>query len=787
MDERQGKSTNGEAQPSVSVIIPVYNAAPFLHQRIESVQKQTLQNIEIICVDDGSTDASFRILQEFATSDHRMSVYQCKHKNAGFARDYGMNRASGKYIIFLDADDYCQPNMLETLFITAEKRKADVVVCRTMNYSESTGKKSRAVGAIKDAYIPNTKNGVFSYRDCPEKIFQLFVAWTWDKLYRFSIIKENGLKAQHLQAANSFAFCCGVLVKAKRIVVVDRYLCVQRRDVQTSITKQLNIAWNCGYLASLKLKTDLESWGLYDKLKISYQNIALHNLVWYLSKLEEFPDIYEKLYKKIHGQYLRDLDLVNLDKSTIYNQKEYQLYKILKEASFSEGLLRLLAQSQQKAESLQYENKQLKEQIRRRESAFKNSVSYKIGRSITFIPRKMREARNRLLQLIDVAKQIANNKKSCKTGIKKICIVAYENFHAFILNSIIKISNYNENYVEVFTIAAMKNELMDYLGIDENKIHWVIIPESKNKGKKREEENLELRLLVSKRISRLKYWDMIIFPSAEYRYMEYSPILLRPPKNTEIVAMIHNVNRVFCGESIDPQLCRLLGRASSYAVLDKLLIDDIKRRKLTEKKVYEFPIVFQEYEKNYEQYENERIIFVITGHVEKERKDYDLVIKAFSKLDAYYDRLSLVLLGPATKPYGKKIIEKCKELRENGLLVQFYENHVPTELFRLVMHRADFILGPVSIHYTGNGLDEIYNVTKMTGITTDMIEYSKPGIIPSELKTPERLKSSTVYYHTPEELVDVIISLLDRETVHKLTYNAQENSRKYELSKYLIT
>jgi len=106
--------------------------------------------------------------------------------------------------------------------------------------------------------------------------------------------------------------------------------------------------------------------------------------------------------------------------------------------------------------------------------------------------------------------------------------------------------------------------------------------------------------------------------------------------------------------------------------------------------------------------------------------------------------------------------------------------------FKDVMQHADYILGPVKEFFNNVGNSEIYNVTKMTGIVTDMIEYSKPGIVPGYLKMPERLSSSTIYYQTPESLKDIIVTLLDHKTACKYAKNALDNSRKYALSNYLI-
>ena len=109
----------------VSVIIPVYNVEPYLKQCMDSVVGQTLKDIEIICVDDGSTDGSLDILKEYATEDSRIQIIEQKNAGAGAARNNGMRHATGKYLSFLDSDDFFEPRMLEKAYDLAEKDQAD--------------------------------------------------------------------------------------------------------------------------------------------------------------------------------------------------------------------------------------------------------------------------------------------------------------------------------------------------------------------------------------------------------------------------------------------------------------------------------------------------------------------------------------------------------------------------------------------------------------------------------------------------------------------------------------
>ncbi len=116
------------AQPSLSIIVPVYNVEKYLERCINSLIKQTLTDIEIILVDDSSTDSSLEICQKFAKEDNRIKVIHKVNEGAGMARNAGLKIATGEYIGFIDSDDYVQEDMYETLCEKAKKYNSDLIL-----------------------------------------------------------------------------------------------------------------------------------------------------------------------------------------------------------------------------------------------------------------------------------------------------------------------------------------------------------------------------------------------------------------------------------------------------------------------------------------------------------------------------------------------------------------------------------------------------------------------------------------------------------------------------------
>ena len=120
--------------PKISVIVPVYNVERYLDRCIQSILNQTLKELEIILVDDGSPDNCPALCDEYAQKDARIKVIHKKNEGLGFARNAGLNLASGKFVSFLDSDDWVAPAMYETLYRVAEKMKCDTVYCSLQYY-----------------------------------------------------------------------------------------------------------------------------------------------------------------------------------------------------------------------------------------------------------------------------------------------------------------------------------------------------------------------------------------------------------------------------------------------------------------------------------------------------------------------------------------------------------------------------------------------------------------------------------------------------------------------------
>lgn len=206
--------------PKVTIIIPVYNVEAYLRQCLDSVVGQTLRDIEILCVDDGSTDGSTGILREYAAKDCRVKVLLHEHTNAGAARNAGMAVATGEYLGFVDSDDWCEPTLFEKAYGRAKADAADVVFWGYRACDDLDGKILRE----HPPALPSGVSAPFDGLALKEKIFSNFGYAPWNRLVRTDLVRRNKLEFQRIERSNDVGFGCLVLATAPTISVVDEFL-----------------------------------------------------------------------------------------------------------------------------------------------------------------------------------------------------------------------------------------------------------------------------------------------------------------------------------------------------------------------------------------------------------------------------------------------------------------------------------------------------------------------------------------------------------------------------------
>lgn len=216
--------------PKISVVVPVYNVEDYLGKCLDSILEQTLTDIEIICVNDGSTDSSLSILQAYEKKDNRIVVVNQKNQGLGAARNAGIAKAQGIYIGFVDSDDFIDPTMFEKLYAKAKEFDSDVVLTNINLYYTDSGE---CVLFRDDAfYARMSKAKYFTVMEHPHILQFIGV---WDRIYRRTFLEEHQLLNPVNRIYEDVLFTVQTSVFAERISVVNEPLYYYRKNTGRSI------------------------------------------------------------------------------------------------------------------------------------------------------------------------------------------------------------------------------------------------------------------------------------------------------------------------------------------------------------------------------------------------------------------------------------------------------------------------------------------------------------------------------------------------------------------------
>ena len=239
--------TKKSKQPLISVIVPAYNVEKFIGKCLESILAQTHQNLELIVVDDGSTDFTPEVLKEFARADKRVKVVTQQNKGLPGARNSGLDIAKGEYLLFVDGDDYIEPDTLKDTLEHLLKNDADVCFFNHQNVSWKNRKKIETPSS-------DILNFTGYVTDAPREFFDhMHVAWN-------KLMKNNDLVPhfnESLRKAEDTSFCWEYYLKNPKITFLNKvyYNYVQRSD---SLIRQVDLD-SSYHIASANYISELES------------------------------------------------------------------------------------------------------------------------------------------------------------------------------------------------------------------------------------------------------------------------------------------------------------------------------------------------------------------------------------------------------------------------------------------------------------------------------------------------------------------------------------------------
>ena len=344
-----------ENRPKISVIVPVYNAQEYLKRCLNSICNQTLKDIEIICVNDCSTDNSINILNEYAKKYNNLQIIDCKiNGGESRARNIGLNKVTGEYIAFVDNDDEIDLNFYEKLYKKAKKTNADIT--KAQHYQvEYDGRKGIP-------YIHNNQKLIEKNKLC-------FIGMWWTAIYRTELIKNNNIKLpENLLISGDRVFLQKALLKANYVsTIYDTFYYHYARE-DSGAGKILSKEKIISAIKAIKIQTkELNDLNIYISNPIGYDCIFIEQfkiliLLHNSCNKDENTNLYakemiqiyktcqrkENLYNFINQEYLCLLDFIT-------NDKLYELTNFLKKYNSTVKFLAANLRAKMKNKEIQLE------------------------------------------------------------------------------------------------------------------------------------------------------------------------------------------------------------------------------------------------------------------------------------------------------------------------------------------------------------------------------------------------------------------------------------------------
>ena len=289
----------------VSVVIPVYNAERHLGECLDSILGQTLKDIEVICVDDGSTDGSAKMLAEYAARDPRLRHLSSAHGGAGAARNRGLDEAGGEYLLFCDADDWLDRGALGALYRMAKASSSDVALTGMRYFDDATRDEYRVWTVNRKTLgLPRT----FAPDLLGERLFTALRAQMGGRLFRRAFVRDLGIRFQEQPRVNDLAFVATALALAERISVDDSARYHYRKNQGGNLSSGIDRMPEMSAHAWLRVREDLIARGKFERFRAAFSRAASQSLVEVVASMRD-ADAMEKFFKKAQAELIPALGL----------------------------------------------------------------------------------------------------------------------------------------------------------------------------------------------------------------------------------------------------------------------------------------------------------------------------------------------------------------------------------------------------------------------------------------------------------------------------------------------
>lgn len=379
-----------DSMTKVSVIIPVYNVEEYLEECLDSIVNQTLNNIEIICINDGSTDNSLKILEKYESTDDRIKVYNQENRGQGATRNNGLKYSSGEYIYFMDSDDILEPTALEELFTISNEKDLDLVIFKLINFDDGTNNKYTSKYYEMEHIEKIVGDDVFNYEVLGDEVFTVAVS-SPGKLFKKSLIQDLRFPEGYIFEDN--VFFTEAIFKAKRVYFYKKHLYYRRIRENSTTTSHNESFMDCIPMFNM-INDFMRDNGIFDDFKTPLYNRKINNTYHRFTLVDD--KFKEEFFKRIKDDFLLHKDEFESDKDflrVLTKKSKCIFYSAISSQTYKEfeNEVELFTSKEQvkrlkKAnKSLRKSNKSLKKDI----NHFKSSKAYKFWMFYSKIKNKL--------------------------------------------------------------------------------------------------------------------------------------------------------------------------------------------------------------------------------------------------------------------------------------------------------------------------------------------------------------------------------------------------------------
>lgn len=282
--------------PQISVVVPVYNVEKYLRECLDSLANQTFEDFEVICVNDGSDDSSPDILEEYASEDERFKIVSQENKGLSGARNTGMNYIKGRYLLFLDSDDWLELNALELLYNHANALNSEMVIFPYRYFNQETKQYEENDFTKLNMFDSSVDNKNFNYKNIPETVFR--IPHESIKLYDVKTLKKLAVKFPEGLNYEDAYFFYKIFFKLNKVSIIRTPIYNYRIRNDSICTTGTEKSFDIFKILT-SIKNFLKEDEIYESFKDEFILFTVINLKFVYLRLDErFRDRYLEKIKK---------------------------------------------------------------------------------------------------------------------------------------------------------------------------------------------------------------------------------------------------------------------------------------------------------------------------------------------------------------------------------------------------------------------------------------------------------------------------------------------------------